>query len=171
MQSSGKINNGHRGARGGAAAEADRLARLASYAIERGHANTLRRHLASGLNPDSMFHHRSEGPGPWTLIETAARRGQLECLKVLEAAGALITEDAILCAVLDPCDQVVLAHLLASKTFNPRAVMESGRPWRDCFDQCSPETAAILAQAVSELERAELDSAAAPSIARRPRRL
>ncbi|MBE3025955.1 hypothetical protein OX462_12135 [Janthinobacterium sp. SUN098] len=167
MKNSKKVNNSYRGKCGGSETEAKRLARLASYAIERGHAHTLRRHLNSGLAADAMFYHWGSGHGPWTLIETAARRGQLECFKALEEAGALISENAILSAVEDKLDQGVLAHLLAHRKFDPRDIMQAGCSWSDYANRCSLRAAPILERAISELERDELNSVSAPSISRR----
>jgi hypothetical protein len=148
-----------------------RQVRLASYAMERGHVKTPRRHLAEGLDPNAFFHQRSSGPGPWTLIETAARRGYFECFKALEDTGARISDDAILSAIEDDIDRSVLAHLLATGTFEPRGLRQDGWTWIDYVNRIrSPHAALGMAWAIGELEQVELDSAIPGARTMRPRR-
>lgn len=100
----------------------------------------------------------------------AAKRGQLECFKVLEEAGATITDEAITIAVDDSCGQRVLSYLLSSGKFDPRSMMRLGCSWSEYASQFSPEASPYLAQAISEIEKAELDAATAQSESPRRRR-
>lgn len=148
--------------------------RLASSAMERGQIETLQRYLAEGMSPDTLFHSGwgggDSGAGPSTLIEWAARCGYFECFKILEAAGARITDDAIMSAIEDDRDHSVFAHLLASGTFDPRGLMQDGTAWIDQVNRFgSPQGLAAIAQAIGDLEQAELSSATPAPTTMRPR--
>lgn len=171
MKSSETSTHGPQKSRDGMVTPSARQVRLASYAMERGQVKTLRRHLAEGLDPNAFFHQRSSGPGPWTLIETTARRGYFECFKALEDAGARITDLAIMSAIEDDIDRSVLAHLLTTGTFDPRGCRQDGLAWIDFVNRIgSPNAALGMAWAIGELEQVELGSAtpvAAPTRQRR----
>jgi hypothetical protein len=153
----------------------DFQSRLASCAMERGQIDTLQRYLDEGMSPDTLFHTGwgggGKGAGPWTLIEWAARCGYFECFKVLEAAGARISDLAITNAIEDDRDRSVLDHLLATGAFDPNGLRQDGWTWIDYVNRwSSSEGKSALAWAISEREQAELSStthAAAPTRQRR----
>lgn len=136
---------------------ADRCARLASYAIERGHAHTLLRHLSEGLNPESKFYYRGGGFFSERLIGEAAWLGEIECVKALEDAGVRLTDQEIFRAIKTPNNEHMVAYFLASQKFDPAGSMTSGRPWGDSIAELSPEPLRNCLKAVSEWERGKLD--------------
>lgn len=135
--------------------------RLASCAMERGQIETLQRYLSEGMSPDTLFHSGwgggSGGAGPSTLIDWAARCSYIECFKLLEARGARVTDETIMGALADDCDNMVLKHLLATGAFDPRGFMQDGREWIEFVNStCSPQNKTTIAEVISDLEQAEL---------------
>lgn len=135
--------------------------RLASGAMERGQIETLQSYLMQGMDPDTLFHSGwgggGWGAGPSTLIDWAARSSYIECFKLLEARGARITDETIMSALEDDCDNMVLTHLLATGAFDPRGFMQDGRAWIEFVNStCSPQNKATIAEVISDLEQAEL---------------
>jgi len=119
---------------------AERRVRLASYAIERGHEHTLRRHLRrEGLDPESRFYLPGVGVGHDTLIGGAAWHGDAGSIKALEDAGARMTEDEIVRAI-DTSNPRMAAYLLATKKIDPAGAMGCGRLWADCIAELEPES-------------------------------
>jgi hypothetical protein len=158
MKSRNPISSGESNTRKRLENEADRRAQLASYAIDRGHAHTLRRHLLQGLNPHAFYYHR--GFSSSTLIDRAAWHGALECLRALEEAGARVSEEGILNTIILEENHHIVAYLLETEKFDPSGLMESGRPWAEAIRLPTPGAASSYVRAISEWERSKITSEA-----------
>lgn len=166
MKSRNPVGSGEGNTRKRLENEADRRAQLASYAIDRGHAHTLRRHLLQGLNSHAFYYHRGFSSG--TLIDKAAWLGQLECVKVLEEAGARLSEAGILDAIILEENHHIVAYLLETEKFDPSGVTECGRPWAEAIRLPTPEAASSYVRAISEWERSKIASET-PNFSKRSR--
>ncbi|MGF6181247.1 hypothetical protein ABIB42_002260 [Massilia sp. UYP32] len=145
---------------------AEHRARLATYAVERGHAHTLRRHLAEGLDPEAKFFYRGVGFTSERLMGEAVWLGSVDCVKALEDAGARLTDEEILRALHPGHNREMVAYLLATGKFDPYGQMTSGRPWADAIDELDQESMSDLVKIISEWERAKLVGALEPPAAR-----
>jgi hypothetical protein len=163
MKSSKTIDSAAGNARKRVENQADRRARLASYAIERGHAQTLRRHLLEGLDPGAQFFYRGVGFFGDRLIGEAALLGEVECVKTLEEAGAQMTDEEILRVFRPENNQQMVTYLLATQKFDPAGLMRSGRPWADRIAELPPKSLRNCVRAISEWESEMLACSSPPS--------
>lgn len=152
--------------------DAEHRARLATYAVERGHAHTLRRHLAEGLDAEAKFFYRGVGFTSERLMGEAVWLGSVECVKALEDAGARLTDEEILRALHARHNREMVAYLLASGKLDPHGSTTSGVPWTDAIAGLCQESMSNLVEAISDWERVKLVEALEPlELKIRPRSL
>lgn len=139
----------------------EKLAWLATCAIDRSDAIALRRLLIEGLNPNALACDRqwilpqSKSPvgAPMHLIDRAVAHQDQACFDALDKAGGRLTEHGIARALMQSFETGMAPRLLAKRTFHPLDIAPTlGCSWMDWVANNWPSRAEFLRKAVCELE-------------------